>query len=222
MNRELIISLAVSLALHAALIFGGELFESAPAPKTVVEEIPLIALMPLPPVEPEQPEVYESSEAAPAGEVSSYAPPMQADLPSAVINSPFVQQIQPPPPPGLSQPTGTITIPLGRPGGTGGTSLHTIFDLAHLDQKPVPTFQPKPIYPYELQRLVVSGEVTLGFIITAAGTVRDPYIIRSTHREFEDAALQSVLKWRFRPGKKSGAAVDSRATIIIPFVIGSN
>ena len=222
MKRELIISLAVSLALHAALIFGGELFESAPPPKTVVDEIPVIALMPLPPVEPEQPEIVELSEAAAAGEASNYVPPMQADLPSTVLDSPFVQPIQPAPPPGLSQPTGTFTIPLGRPGGAGGTSLNTIFDIASLDQKPVPTFQPQPIYPYELKRLGVSGEVTLGFVITVAGTVRDPYIIRSTRREFEDAALQGVLKWKFRPGKKSGAAVDSRATITIPFVIGSN
>lgn len=222
MNRELIIALAASLALHAAFIFGGQLFKSAPAPKVVTEEIPVIALMPLPPVEPEQPEIIEPSESAAAGEVSNFVPPMQADLPSAVLDSPFVQQIQPPPPPGLSQPTGTITIPLGRPGGAGGTSLSTIFDLASLDQKPVPTFQPQPIYPYELKRLGISGEVSLGFIITAAGTVRDPYIIRSTRREFEDAALQGVLKWKFRPGKKSGAPVDSRATITIPFVIGSN
>jgi periplasmic protein TonB len=222
MNRELIIALAASLALHAAFIFGGQLFKSAPAPKVVTEEIPVIALMPLPPVEPEQPEIIEPSESAAAGEMSNLVPPMQADLPSVVLDSPFVQQIQPLPPPGLNQLTGTIPIPLGRPGGAGGTSLSTIFDLGSLDQDPVATFQPKPIYPYELRRLGVTGEVQLGFIVTAAGTVRDPYIIRSSRREFEDAALQAVLKWKFRPGKKAGAAVNTRVTILFPFGIGSN
>lgn len=219
MKREFIIALAVSLALHLGFVFGGELFKSAPAPKVVKEEIPVIELMAMPPVEPEQPEVVDAAEAS--SDVADLAPPMQADLPSAIINSPFVQQIQPPAPPGLSQPTGTIAIPLGRPGGTGA-GMRTVFDLASLDQKPVPTFQPQPIYPYDLKRIGVTGEVALGFIITSTGSVRDPYIIRSTRREFEEAAIQGVLKWKFRPGKKAGGAVDSRATIVIPFVLGSN
>lgn len=219
MKRELIIALAVSLGAHAAFLFGGQLFKSAPAPKPPKEEAPLVELLAMPPVEPEQPEVVESAEAS--ADVSDLAPPMQSDLPSAVIDSPFVQQIQPPAPPGLSQPTGTIAIPMGRPGATGA-GMRTVFDIASLDQRPVPTFQPQPVYPYELKRIGVTGEVALGFIITSTGSVRDPYIIRSTRREFEDAAMQGVLKWKFRPGKKAGAAVDSRATIVIPFVLGSN
>lgn len=221
MKRELIIALAVSLVLHGGLALGGWFFRAAPAAPKPPEEIPTIELMPLPPVEPEVVEPLDAP-AETTADLADLAPPMQNDLPSAVLDSPFVQQIQPPPPPGLTRATGTLSIPVGRPAGGVGAGMKTVFDLASLDQKPVPTFQPKPVYPYELKRAGITGSVSLGFIITSAGTVRDPYIISSTKREFEEPAMQGVLKWKFRAGKKSGAAVDSRATITIPFTIGEN
>ncbi len=217
MKRDILLALIVSVLLHTGFLFGGHFLKAKPAPKIVKEEIPTIELMALPPVEPEPTEIVESAEAS--SDVADLAPPMQADLPSAVMDSPFVQQIQPPPPPGLARPTGTIAIPTGRPAGGLGSGLKNVFDIASLDQKPAPTFQPKPIYPFELKRAGVTGEVTVGFIVDSSGTVREPYIIRSAVRELDDAAIQGVLKWKFRPGKKSGAAVNTRVTIVIPFVL---
>lgn len=221
MKRELIIALAVSLALHGGLALGGQFFKDAPVKPKPPEEIPTIELIALPPVEPEVVEPLDAPAEA-SSDLADLAPPMQNDLPSAVIDSPFVQQVQPPPPPGLTRATGTLSIPVGSPAGNVGAGMKTVFDLASLDQKPVPTFQAKPVYPFELKRAGITGTVTLGFIITSAGTVRDPYIISSSNREFEEPAMQGVLKWKFRPGKKSGAAVDARATITIPFTIGEN
>ncbi len=221
MKRELIIALAVSLALHGGLALGGQFFKDAPVREKPPEEIPTIELMALPPVEPEVVEPLDAP-AESAADMADLAPPMQNDLPSAVIDSPFVQQVQPPPPPGLTRATGTLSIPVGNPSGNVGAGMKTVFDLASLDQKPVPTFQAKPVYPFELKRAGITGTVTLGFIITSTGTVRDPYVISSSNREFEEPAMQGVLKWKFRPGKKSGAAVDARATITIPFTIGEN
>lgn len=219
MNRDIIIAVFVSILLHAGLAASGLLSKAGAAVKVAKEEPPTIELMAMPPVEPEQPEVVESAEAS--ADVADLAPPMQADLPSAVMDSPFVQQIQPPPPPGLNRPMGSIAIPTGRPAGGLGAGMKNVFDIASLDQKPVPTFQPQPVYPFELKRAGISGEVTLGFIIDANGSVRDPYVIRATQREFEDAAIQGVLKWKFRPGKKGGVAVNARANIVIPFVLNA-
>lgn len=218
MKRDVIIALIVSILLHAGFVFGGQLLKARPGTKVAAAEPPpTMELIALPPVEPEQTEVVESAEAS--ADIADLAPPMQADLPSAVMDSPFVQQIQPPPPPGLSKPTGTIAIPTGRPSGGLGAGLKNVFDLASLDQKPVPTFQPKPVYPFELKRAGISGEVSLGFVVDDTGTVRNVYVIQSTNRELEEAAIQGVLKWKFRPGKKNGAAAGARMSVVIPFVL---
>lgn len=214
MSRTLVIGLAASVLIHGGFFFGGQLLKARPAPAPVAEEPPTIALLPLPVIEPDKPETVDNS--APAPDLSQVALPTQADTPS-IIPSSFVQQIQPPPPPGLKT-AGIISIPSAVT--TGGGGLQNLFDVANLDQRPEPRFQPRPVYPFDLRRAGVSGEVTVGFIVDANGDTRDAYIVRATGREFETAVLQIVPKWKFAPGKKAGAAVNTRVTITIPFTLG--
>jgi periplasmic protein TonB len=218
MNRDLLIGLGVAILLHGGLALGGDFFKSKPAPAPVAEEIPLVELAPLPPLEPEQIEYSEAS-AESGGDLSDIVPPMQADTPAPTASS-FVQQIQPPPPPGLSRPTGAITIPT-RPGaglGTGtGDGFRNLFDLASLDQPPVPRVQIRPNYPLEMSRAGINGEVVVGLVIDSEGNVRNPYIISSTHREFESEALRAISRWKFKPGRKNGVDVSTR-NVRLPIV----
>ena len=134
-----------------------------------------------------------------------------------------MQQIQAPPPPGLSRPTGAITIPTNtRPVVSSGKALGAIFDLAALDQRPQATVRIKPVYPFEMRRSGLKGEVTVGFIVDSEGQVRDPYIISSSNAGFEDAAIQAVLKWKFRPGQKGGRAVNTRVAQPLSFSLNSD
>ncbi len=144
---------------------------------------------------------------------------MQTDTPSAVIDSPFVQQIQAPPPPGLNRPTGGIVIPTStRPAIASGQGLANLFDLAALDRRPSPTFQARPQYPFEMRRSGISGEVVVRFVVDSSGNVRDPFIVRSSNPAFESSVLDAVLKWKFRPGEKGGVKVNTRnVEILIPF-----
>jgi protein TonB len=209
MRRDLVIAILVSLLLHGGLALSGLLPKAAAQPPPVVEEIPAIELTLPPPPEPEEPEIVENTTDAPQ-ETASLAPPMQADSISAVIDSPFVQQIQAPPPPGLTRAVGAITIPTGRPVTGSGGGLKNVFDLASLDQKPEARIRIKPVYPFEMRRSGLKGEVVVGFIVDNNGDTRDPYIVRSSNAGFEEAALQAVLKWKFKPGRKGGAAVNTR------------
>jgi protein TonB len=68
-----------------------------------------------------------------------------------------------------------------------------------------------------MKRARISGQVTLGFIVDSNGEVRDPYVINSSHREFEAEALKAILKSKFRPGKKSGSAVNTRMQQTLSF-----
>ncbi|MEY4488113.1 MAG: hypothetical protein RIQ79_621 [Verrucomicrobiota bacterium] len=210
MRRDLIIAILVSLLLHGGLVLSSLLPKAKAEGPPKPEEVPTIEIMTPPPPEPEEPEIVENSTDAPQ-DVAPLAPPMQADSISAVIDSPFVQQIQAPPPPGLNRSVGAITIPTGRPvTGSGGSSLKNVFDLASLDQKPEARVRIKPVYPFEMRRSGLKGEVVVGFIVDSNGDPREPYIVRSSNPGFEEAAIQSIMKWKFKPGKKGGAAVNTR------------
>lgn len=224
MSRNLIIALIVSLLLHGGIALSSYLIPE-PAETVVAEpEIPTIAIDLPPPPEPEEPEVVEDAVASDEPvELADIAPPMQNDVPSAVIDSPFVQQLQAPPPPGLNRPSGgAIVIPAAtRPAVGGGKALGNIFDLAALDQRPEARVRINPVYPFDMRRSGLRGEVIVGFIVDSDGNVRDPFIVRSSNPGFEQAAIDAVLKWKFRPGKKGGANVATRVNQPLTFSLNN-
>lgn len=220
MKRDLIIGLLVALVLHGGFALSGDFFKSAPAPAPTDDAVPVIELAPPPPVEPETVDMREPSAEGGGGDLSDLVPPMQADMPSATA-SPFTQPIQPPPAPTLARSSGPIIPTIGRPGpgigtGTGG-GLQNLFDLASLDEDPVPRVRVNPVYPHEMSRSGLNGKVTVGFIVDSEGNVRDPYVISSSHREFEPAALRAAARWKFKPGRKNGANVNTR-NVQLPFL----
>jgi protein TonB len=112
-----------------------------------------------------------------------------------------------------------MSIPPGRP-GQGGISnkLGNVFNLKDLDQAPqVRGVQARPNYPFEMRRAGINGEVVIQFIVDQNGDVRDVTVIKSTQREFESAAQQAVMKWKYKPGRKGGKTVSVRMQIPIVF-----
>jgi protein TonB len=215
MSRDLIIGIIVSALLHGA-VFGSSFLKPKAKAEKVVEEEPTIELMEMPKIEPDEPEEIIEDE-APA-EVMEFAPPMQTDVPQIVQVDSFVQQIQPPPPEGVKPVAGVIAIPQGRVGGLGkGVE---VFDISMLDQQPVARVRVPPQYPFEMRRSGIEGEVVVEFIVDTNGDVRNPFVVRSSQREFETAAIQAVSKWKFRPGKRGGRTVNtSRVQQLITFKI---
>jgi protein TonB len=61
--------------------------------------------------------------------------------------------------------------------------------------------------------------VVVGFIVDSSGNVVQAYVVRSSHREFEQPAVQAVSRWKFRPGRKGGRAVNTRMQVPIIFSI---
>jgi protein TonB len=219
MRRDLIIGLLASVLIHGGLAFGFNRKAAPPPPPPPPPTIEVIAAPPLEPDEPPPP--VESSEQV--ADEPAPAAPMQADLPSVALDTPFVQNIQPPPPPDLGRPAGMITIPTSRPvaGQAAAAGLKQIFELADLDQHPSPRLNARPEYPAEMRRNRVSGEVQVGFVIDPDGNARDPRVLRSTHREFEASALDAVLRSKFNAGKKGGRFVSTRVTRTIKFDVPS-
>jgi periplasmic protein TonB len=218
MRRDLIIGILISVILHGAFGFGGEILKPKPKKKVVQEEAPTIEVLVAPPIEPDEPEVVDLEEQT-NQDTSSLAPPSLTDVPSVVQLNDFTQAVQPPPPPNLGRPTGVMNIPAGRP-GTGGiaSKIGDVFNLKDLDQRPEPRgVRANPVYPFEMKRQGIPGEVVLRFIVDTNGDVRDIEVISSSQREFESPAMAAVLKWKFKPGRKGGKAVNTRMQIPINF-----
>src|SRR5688572_9486702 len=95
MSRQVLIAVSVSVLFHAGAAASGAFFKEKPAAVAAAPEIPTIALDQPPPPEPEEPETLTDAVADVPVDIADLAPPTQADIPSAVIDSAFVQAVQP-------------------------------------------------------------------------------------------------------------------------------
>ena len=204
-RRDLIIGIICSVLLHAGLGLGGEINLNFFSKKKVAkkDDAPVIQIE-MPKMEPEPPEPAADSEGS--SEVTSLAPPSVADVPGVVSLDSFVQAVEPPPPPKTGM---TMTIPKSS-GPVTNDKFKEVFDLRNLDQKPVPRFQTAPVYPFEMRRNGTKGTVLVTFIVDNNGDVCDARVVRSSNPAFESSALETIYKWKFRPGKMGGRAVNTR------------
>lgn len=214
MNRDLIIGILLSVALHVGVLFGDKLIPDKPKVKKVVEEEKKIQLIEMPKMEEPEPEIVEVNEEV---KPLDLAPPMQQDVPQLATPDSFVQKIQPPPPENVTISASMSIVPEIRdPNMFRGMK---VFDISMLDQQPVARFQARPQYPFEMRRAGISGEVVVDFIVDTNGDVQNAYALRSSQREFEAAAVQAVSKWKFKPGRKGGRDVPTHMQVPIVFTL---
>jgi protein TonB len=81
---------------------------------------------------------------------------------------------------------------------------------------------PAPRYPIESRRKREEGTVRLRVVITADGRVKTISVAKSSGFErLDEAALDTVRKWKFKPGEQSGVAVEAVGFLVIPFKIAN-
>lgn len=85
------------------------------------------------------------------------------------------------------------------------------------DSPPVPTKQVKPEYPLIQRMIGFEGDVVVDFIVDSKGMVRNPFVMRSSNPALDEAAIEAVLDWRFKPGIKDGQPVNARMQVPIMF-----
>jgi protein TonB len=82
----------------------------------------------------------------------------------------------------------------------------------------IPIFKIEPRYPRKAARSKIEGWVKLEFTITESGTVSNPVVVDSSpRRTFDQSALQSIRKWRFKPRVVDGRPVQRKASQVIEF-----
>ncbi len=85
---------------------------------------------------------------------------------------------------------------------------------AAFDVRPVPVKTPPPEFPSDMQRQGISGVVAVRVVIDEKGAVEECSVSKSSHAEFEQAAVNAVKNWKFKPASKAGVAV--KVSVVIP------
>jgi TonB family protein len=77
-----------------------------------------------------------------------------------------------------------------------------------------------PTFPVGARQRGVSGWVDVQFLVTSAGLVTDVIITGSEPvGMFEQAAIDAVKKWRYKPMQRDGHPVDQRARLRMKFAL---
>ncbi len=197
-----LVGLALTLLVFAILPFMHYLGKFSKPPSLI--DTAETADQPPPPPPEDQPPPPEEEEELEEPEMEEPPPPMTlAQLEMALE-------------PGSGNATGDFGF------GNFGDSIDAlddmqIFDLADVDKAPFALVQSDPVYPYSMQQAKVRGSATVRFVIDATGKVRRARVIKSTHREFEQPAIDAVNRSTFSPAEKGGQAVACNAQLVVQF-----
>ena len=71
----------------------------------------------------------------------------------------------------------------------------------------LPILKVAPIYPERLAARGIEGHVILEYTVTGLGTVINVTVVESTHSGFENAAINSALKYKYKPKYINGEPV---------------
>lgn len=92
------------------------------------------------------------------------------------------------------------------------------FQAAEVDTPPRLIKRYPMRYPYLAKRDDITGSITLQFVVTKEGNTVGATVVESDPKGvFDEAAIQAVEQYRFKPGIKDGEAVDVRVNLPIRF-----
>lgn len=192
------IGLGVTLALHA--LAAAALLSYAPARSALLAAAPIMVDLILPP-KVEQPKPQPPAELPKPRPVARQVErPEEAPLVAAPPDAPSTVVTPPPPqvavaaPPAPPEP---VTPP--------------IFQADYLDN-------PSPAYPGLSRRLREQGRVILRVQVNAQGSANEVQVRTSSGFErLDEAARETVRRWRFAPAKRGGEPVPAWVLIPISF-----
>ena len=215
MNSNYILPVSVAAAVHGALLFG---FPKSPRVPVPVKEHVIIVCDLMPPYV-ETPEIVETTAEEPAAK-ADLTPPPPTSMEPVVLDVPTGATMPLPPiePPSSGDVRVIVSREKGLVNGRGdGLGVGTIIGREHLDNSPRARFQARPVYPFEVKRTGMAGEVLIEFIVDESGNVLDPKVVKSSDRVFEENTLRAVAKWKFEPGRSGGRIVRFRMVVPVVF-----
>jgi protein TonB len=169
-----------------------------PAPKV---EVPAPAPAPEPP-KPKQPDLKKPTP-------KPVPQPMAKPDPAPAPNAPVVAAEPAPPAAPAAPPVAAAPSPAPAPAKVELPSS----DAEYLRN-------PKPPYPPMSKRLGEQGKVVLRVLIAVDGSAKEATIKQSSgYDRLDESAKQTVLKWRFVPGKRGGTPEAMWFDVPVNFVL---
>lgn len=90
-----------------------------------------------------------------------------------------------------------------------------VFTIDEVDQPPRILRKVMPQYPSHAERNNIEGKVVLRFIVDSRGNIVEPEVTESEPEGvFDDAAMEAIRKYKFKPAEKAGEPVD--CIVIVP------
>ena len=128
--------------------------------------------------------------------------------------------------PGEGTPGDPNGSPLGVPGGLGDGEAgpgddHGLDPLEMTGDmvRPVLLVKVDPSYPQVARRAGLGGRVTVRAVIAPDGGVESVEVFASTNPLFDEAAVDAVRKWRYRPALMNGRPVRVYFTVVVDFLV---
>ena len=82
---------------------------------------------------------------------------------------------------------------------------------------PKATYAPDPKFPDLPSDFEQNGIVVMVVGVNAKGRVQAVRVVRSDQKAFEQSAVATVKKWKFKPAEKNGQAVPVQITVEMKF-----
>jgi protein TonB len=205
------IGLGVTLALHALVL--AALLSYEPARKALLAVAPIMVDLIVPP-KFEEPKI----------EPLKPQPPTELPKPKPMVRKPVERPVSPPiiaapaeaPSPVVVAPPAPAPAPIGpvdagpAGGGSGGLT-QPIFNADYLDN-------PAPAYPGASRRMREEGRVMLRVLVNVKGSADEVQLRTSSgHPRLDEAALDTVRRWKFVPAKRGAELVPAWVLIPISF-----
>ena len=80
----------------------------------------------------------------------------------------------------------------------------------------------KPVYPKYARRMGREGKVVLSILLDEAGRLIEAHVLEEAGHGFDEAALEAVRLWKFKPAMETGTPVACRARMAIRFRLDDN
>ena len=121
----------------------------------------------------------------------------------------------------LSMDMPKIGVPVNKGSGPFLGTLQAGDGMAGFDTDVIPVVRVPPAYPQRAKQAKLEGSVTMAVTIRPDGTVAEVSVIESDPpRLFDQAAIQAMQRWKFRPKIVNGKPEAQRARQTIEFKLG--
>jgi protein TonB len=208
--------LIATVLLHVALVVG--LLHAWPAHRALIPKAPLVTTFIVAPeaANPEEPPrpvpMAPKANPRPVPARAGDPPPVVAaatDSPSPIA-LPATENLKSPAPEAATAAPKSLAAP-----AAAAAVMPPRFDAAYLDN-------PAPPYPAIARRTGEEGRVMLRVLVSATGTAESIEVRTSSgSRRLDDAALETVRRWRFVPARQGDRSVAAWVLVPISFMLSS-